>query len=150
MNRREVLLGGLALAGAAMVANAHAEEHQHDMSTHEHHHTNPIYSALATSAADCIQKGQTCLSHCLTLLGEGEKEMASCAKSVNQMLAICGALQQLTNQNSKLLAKQAALALEACEQCQEICKKHADKHPECKACGESCAACAKECKKATA
>jgi Cys-rich four helix bundle protein (predicted Tat secretion target) len=63
------------------------------------------------------------------------------------MLALCGALQQLANQNSKLVAKQAALALEACNQCEEACKKHAEKHAECKACGESCAACAKECKK---
>jgi len=98
MNRRELLLSGLAMAGAAMVGNAQAIEHQHDMSIHEHHHADPANSALALSASDCIQKGQACLSHCLILLGDGDKEMAACAKSVNQMLAICGALQQLANQ----------------------------------------------------
>lgn len=41
----------------------------------------------------------------------------------------------------------AAIAMDACNQCEEACKKHAEKHEECKACGESCAACAKECKK---
>lgn len=150
MNRRELLLGGMALAGAALVGNAQAEAHHHDMSMHEHHHAAPANAALATSASDCIQKGEVCLSHCLELLGEGDKEMAACAKSVNQMLALCGALQQLTNQNSKLLPKMAALALEACEQCAEACKKHAEKHEQCKSCGESCAACAKECKKIAA
>lgn len=145
MNRRELLLSGIALAGAAIVGNAQAEEHMH-----EHHHAAPGHAALAVSASDCIQKGQACLSHCLVLLGQGDKEMAACAQSVNQMLALCGALQQLANQNSKLLPKLAALAMDACNQCEEACKKHADKHEECKACGESCAACAKECKKLAA
>lgn len=148
MNRRELLLGGMALAGAALVGNAEAAEHDH--MAHEHHHALPANAALAKSAADCIQTGQVCLSHCLILLGDGDKEMAACAKSVSQMLALCGALQQLANQNSKLLPKLAALAEEACNQCEEACKKHAEKHQECKACGERCAACAKECKKLSA
>ena len=148
MNRRELLLGGLALAGAAIVSNAEAAEH--DAMMMHHHHDVPANLALATSASDCIQKGEVCLNHCLELLGQGEKEMADCAKSVNQMLALCGALQQLANQNSKLLPKLAALAMDACNQCEDECKKHADKHEACKACGESCAACARECKKLAA
>lgn len=73
--------------------------------------------------------------------------MAGCAQSVNQMLALCSALQQLANQNSKQLPKLASMAMDACRQCEDECKKHADKHEVCKACGESCAACYKECKK---
>ncbi|MDD2774547.1 MAG: four-helix bundle copper-binding protein [Gallionella sp.] len=142
MDRRSLLLSGVALAGAALVGRAQASEHEHS-----HHHDSPTHTSLATTAADCLQKGQVCLNHCLELLGQGEKEMATCAKSVNQMLALCGALQQLANQNSKQLSKLAAIALDACQQCQEECKKHADKHEACKACGESCEACAKECKK---
>lgn len=148
MNRRELLLGGMALAGAALAGNARAEgeaHHHHDMGGHVHS-ANP-YAALATSASDCIQKGEACLSHCLTVLGEGDKDMAECARSVNQMLAICAALQQLANQNSKRLPKLAALALDVCNECEESCKKHAKEHEECRLCGESCAACAKECRK---
>lgn len=147
MNRRELLLGGMALAGAAVVGRAQAAEHNHDMMQHEHHHAAPANAALAAAASDCLQKGQVCISHCLVLLGQGDKEMASCAQSVNQMMALCGALQQLANQNSKQLPKLASLAMDACKQCEDECKKHADKHPECKVCGESCAACYKECKK---
>lgn len=143
MNRRELLLGSIALAGAAMTGSAQA----HDMSMHEHHHDAPLNAPLAAAASDCVQKGQVCLSHCLELLGQGEKEMAACAKSVNETLALCAALQQLANQNAKSLPKLAALAMDACNECEEACKKHADKHESCKACGESCAACAKECKK---
>ncbi len=143
MNRREVLLGTAALVGAAVMANAQAAEHEH------HHHGGPD-TALAAAVADCVQKGQVCLDHCLDLLGKGEKDMAACAKSVNQMLALCTALQQLANQQSAYLPKLAAIAMEACQACEKECKKHADRHEACKACGESCAACYKECKKIAA
>lgn len=143
MNRREVLLGTAALVGTAVMANTQAAEHEH------HHHGGPD-AALAAAVADCVQKGQVCLDHCLDLLGKGEKDMAACAKSVNQMLALCTALQQLTNQQSSYLPKLAAIAMEACQACEKECKKHADRHEACKACGESCAACYRECKKIAA
>ena len=144
MNRREALLSGAAIAAAAVVGRAQAAEMQH------HHHAAMANTALVSAAADCIQKGQVCLNHCLYLLGQGEKEMAACAKSVNEMLALCGALQSLSNQESATLPRLAAIAMDACNQCEEECKKHADKHDVCKACGESCNACAKECKKIAA
>jgi len=144
MNRREVLLGSVALAGAAIVNRVQAAEGEH------HHHDMSANAGLISAAADCIQKGQVCLNHCLYLLGQGDKDMAACAKSVNQMLALCTALQQLANQESAYLPKLAALAMDACNKCDDECKKHADKHEACKACGESCAACSKECKKIAA
>ena len=144
MNRREALFGGLAVASAVAMGRTQAAEMQH------HHHNMSANASLVAAAADCVQKGQACLSHCLHLLGQGDKEMAACAKSVNQMLALCGALQSLANQESAYLPKLAATALQACNECEEECKKHADKHEACKACGESCKACAKECKKITA
>lgn len=142
MNRREVLLSGLALAGTAIVGNVQAAE------GHEHHHHGAMVNAdLISASSDCVQKGQVCLNHCLDLLGQGDKDMAACAKSVNQMLAICAATQQLASQESAFLPKQAKIAMDACRQCEDECKKHADKHDACKACMESCAACYKECKK---
>lgn len=143
MNRREALLSGVALAGAAIVGRVQAAE-----MSHEHHQHNMTANAgLISAVADCIQKGQVCLNHSLYLLGQGDKDMASCAKSVNQMLAICGSLQALANQESTYLAKLAVIAKDACDACEEECKKHAEKHEACKSCGESCVACAKECKK---
>ena len=55
------------------------------------------------------------------------------------------ALQQLAAGESKYLPQLARVAMDACKQCEDECKK-TDKHPECKACGEACAACYKECK----
>ena len=149
MNRREVLLGSVALASAAFMGRAQATEMKMN---HNHHDMTAMLAnaSLVATAADCIQKGQVCLNHCLFLLGQGDKEMAACAKSVNQMLALCGALQQLANQESTYLPKLATLAMDACKKCEDECKKHAKKHEACKACGESCVACAKECKKIAA
>lgn len=144
MNRRELLLGGMALAGVAAVGRAQAA------GEHTHHHAAPAQAGLAAAAADCVQKGEACLSHCLDLLGQGDKIMVDCAKSVNQVLAVCTALQQLANQNSPHTAKFAAAAMDVCRQCEDECRKHADKHESCKACGESCAACYRECRKIAA
>lgn len=148
MNRRELLLNSLALAGAAVVGNAQAAEHKHDM--HEHQHGSPANNAaIAAAAADCLQTGEVCLNHCLDLWAQGEKDMAACAKGVNQLLATCGALQQLANQNSKYLAKLATIAMAVCKDCEEECRKFVQ-HEACKACAEGCAACYKECKKIAA
>jgi Cys-rich four helix bundle protein (predicted Tat secretion target) len=80
------------------------------------------------------------------LLADGDKAMAACAKTVNQVLAMCSALQALAGQQSSQVPAMAKVTLEACEVCEKECRKH-EVHPECKACAESCIACAKECKK---
>lgn len=141
MNRREMLLGSLSLAGAAVVANhlqAAESTHHHN---HQHHHND-----LIDAAAGCIQAGQVCLNHTLALLGDGYKEMAACAQSVNEMLAVCTALQALAAQQSTHLPQLAAIAEDVCVQCEKACAKHKE-HEACRLCGERCAACAKACKK---
>ncbi len=142
MERREMLgtLGALALAGvAAKTANA-AEDHSH------HHMGGAKFQSVINAAADCISKGEICLAHCLVLLGDGDKAMASCAKSVSQMLALCGALQKVAAQSAPQTKALAKVALDACSECEKECKKHADKHAECKECRESCLECIKQCK----
>lgn len=141
MDRRELLKGAGALALAAMAGSA-AAANKHE---HHQHGGGATNAKIIETAGVCIEKGQVCLAHCLTLLGDGDKEMAGCAKSVNQMLAICGALQQLAAQQSKHLAATAKIAAKACKECEVECKKHADMHEVCKDCMEACAACRKEC-----
>ena len=140
MDRREAVMGAgmLALTGLAAAEKLAAEETPH---VHGSHH-----KSLANAAGTCVANGQSCLDHCLHLLGEGHKEFAACATSVTQMLSLCTALQELANQDSKYLAKLASAAMDACQDCEEECRKHADTHETCKRCGESCAACYKECK----
>ena len=141
MNRREILLGagGIALATIASQTLAGSDEH-------EHHHAASGNQKLLETTGNCIIKGQLCVNHCLTLLGEGDKTLAACAKSVHQMLAVCAALQQLASYESKHLGEMAKLAMATCQECEDECRKHADKHASCKACADACADCHKECK----
>jgi len=147
MNRRDALKSTGALAFAAFAANTLAAEHVHDHSAMGGHNSmkNP-YLKLIETTGDCIQKGQLCVNHCLMLLADGEKEMAACARSVHQMLALCGALQQLASYESKQVKAQARIAMEMCKDCEDECRKHEDKHAACHDCAESCAACYKACK----
>jgi Cys-rich four helix bundle protein (predicted Tat secretion target) len=129
---------------AALGTAALAQEHDH--SKMQHGTSGGKYQALADATSDCVAKGQACIAHCLVLLGDGGKEMGACAKAVNQMLALCGALQSLANQQSNLVPALAKTALEACQLCEKECRKHENHHATCKACAESCAACIKQCK----
>ena len=144
MKRREAMAGSGAfvLAALSTAALAQTKDPAHD---HAHMHGGPNQTLLA-AASDCVVKGQACLAHCLVLLADGDKVMAACAKSVNQMLAVCGALQNLAAQQSALLPAMAKVALDACQACEKECRQHEKKHAECKACMESCAECAKQCK----
>jgi Cys-rich four helix bundle protein (predicted Tat secretion target) len=146
MNRRELLIGAAAMAVAGVSGSTFAAGHE----GHEHHHEmSARNTGLIEAASDCVLKAQICLQHCLDLLGQGDKSMAACAKSSSQVEAICAALQKLAAAEAKNLPQMAKLAMDACKDCEEECKK-TDKHPECKACAEACAVCYKECKKIAA
>ncbi len=144
MNRRELLLGATAFAAAATAGRVFAAEHNHMNMEHTPSHPK-LNSNLIAAAADCVLKANICLQHCITLLGEGDKTMAACAKSSSEAIAICTALQQLASADSKQLPKLAKVAMEICKACEEECKK-TERHPECKACKDACIACYKECK----
>jgi len=146
MDRRDALNGVVGGLAAAVSIGAMAQEHDHS----KMHGASTAagagsFAKLAAAAQDCVGKGQACLAHCLVLLGEGDKSMAECAQNVNQMLALCGALQNLAYQQSNQTRALARIALDACQSCEKACRKHEKHHATCKACAESCAACAKEC-----
>ncbi|HQY08136.1 MAG: four-helix bundle copper-binding protein [Leptothrix sp. (in: Bacteria)] len=147
MDRRNLMAGGAALALTALSQASRAADDPH---AHHHGHGTAagaaVHAALVKSAADCVVTGQACLAHCLVLLADGDKAMAACAQSVNQMLAMCGALQSLAGQTSKYTPALAKVVLDVCVDCEKECKKHADKHAECKACAQACAECIKACK----
>jgi Cys-rich four helix bundle protein (predicted Tat secretion target) len=149
MDRRELLertvaAVTLAAAGGAAFAAEKPSEHMH------HHHDGGKYGALARSAGHCVDTGQLCIQHCLELLAKGEKEIAACAQSVQQLVSACVALQELANYNSKYVPAMAKVVLDVCQDCEKECEKHAKKHELCKKCGEACNDCAKECRKVTA
>jgi len=148
MNRREMLQGSAALSFAAMATLAGAADKMEGGHDHMHHHHNAAkdYSALAHAATHCIMFGEACIDHCLDLLGQGDKEMAACAKSVEQMMAACTMLRQLATWKSAYVPRMAAVVMDMCKACEDECRKHEKKHKECKDCADSCGACLKECK----
>jgi Cys-rich four helix bundle protein (predicted Tat secretion target) len=151
MNRREILKTTGALALAALAADALAADEHHDHAAMGEHEgmKNPNLK-LIEAASDCVAKGQVCIDHCLMLLADGDKEMAACARSVLQTMALCSALQQLASYQTPQLKALAKVAMDACKECEDECRKHEKKHAVCRDCAESCAACYKECKAITA
>jgi Cys-rich four helix bundle protein (predicted Tat secretion target) len=150
MDRREALKTAGAMTLAALATNVlaaeHDHEHMHDHATMGHEGMKNPYLKLIQTTGDCVQKGQLCIDHCLMLLADGDKEMAACARSVHQMLAMCTALQQLASYESKQVKAVARIAMEMCKDCEDECRKHENKHAACHDCAESCAACYKACK----
>lgn len=151
MNRRELLTSAAAMAAAVTAGRAFASEHDKmdmrgmDMSHGHEHHKSARNQKLIDAASDCVLKANVCLQHCLVLMGEGDNTLAACAKSASQVAAVCTALQQMASAEAKHLPGLAKAVMDVCKDCEDECKK-TDKHPECKACGEACAACYKECK----
>lgn len=148
MNRREMLMKS-ALAAAAVAAYSNSAKAKEE--SHAHHvHGTAKNKALLDTSSDCVKVGEVCLDHCHQLLGQGDKSLGACAKSVSEMLAVCGVLRSLSAQGAKSLPRFAKLAAEVCKDCEDECRKHEDKHKECKDCAEACAACAQECRKTAA
>lgn len=111
---------------------------------HSHHHSadGDSHADLATmeAAAKCASMGQICLQHCLVLLAAGDTAMAPCAQATNDMLAVSQATAALAASGSPQLKAQAGVAIEAATRCEVECRKHADKHPTCRDCADSCKA----------
>jgi Cys-rich four helix bundle protein (predicted Tat secretion target) len=142
MERRELLKAVGMVSAVAMVNTGHA-----DADPHEHHHAGPGNAALVDAAFGCVKAGDACLDHCLQVLSTGDKSMSECARSVSELVAVCGALGKLAAANSALLPKYAAVVRMSCDNCEKECRKHEDKHATCKACADACAACSRECAK---
>ena len=94
MNRRELLLGAVAMTAAATAGKAFAAEHDHMNMDHmnmAHDHKSTRNDKLIAAASDCVLKANICLQHCIDLLGQGDMTMSACAKSSSQVAAVCTA-----------------------------------------------------------
>lgn len=99
----------------------------------------------SVAALRCAVLGETCLEHCIRSLSSGSTMMAECAKSVQQMIALCRAVASLAAMGSPFAKEVAAVCARACAECRSVCEKHAGHHVECKECAESCAECETLC-----
>ena len=140
LQRRNFVLAAGSLAVAAATASSNT------FASNAHHHHGPSHSGLVTASSHCVATGNACIAHCLMLLGDGDSEMAECAKTVQLMMPMCDAVGYHAAANSKHLKKMVKLCMAICDDCEKACRKHEDKHKECKACAESCADMIATCK----
>ena len=133
VSRRDVLLGlGAAAASMAYAGNAVAAMPGHDHSKH-----SAQQPKLLDASNDCVDKGTRCISHCLVAWTESDLELASCAKKVNEMNAICDGFSKILAANSGHSKAYAKICKSVCKECAKECRKH-DKHIECRECAEAC------------
>lgn len=156
MNRREVIGITSALSLAGMAAKVLAAEQMpagHDMhagaAAHDHHAGAARYADLAAAASHCVSTGDACISHCLTLLGQGDKELAACAKTVRDTIAACTALRELAAADSPHVKAMAKVVSNICADCEAECKKH-EKHAVCLDCEKACHDCKGLCDRVAA
>jgi Cys-rich four helix bundle protein (predicted Tat secretion target) len=133
ISRRNILLGMGAVATAAYAGAAVSAMPGHDHSKH-----SAQLPDLLDATNNCLDKGQSCIAHCLVTFQEGDTSLADCASKVHEMQAICGAFSYLLAANSGYLKAYAGVCEKVCEDCEKECRKH-EKHIECTACAEACA-----------
>ena len=147
---RRNLLKGLVATSAALAASSTlvsgsamaGPDH-----SHHHHHSANDYSDLIRIANECAQHGDECIAHCIELFKTGDTSLAKCADTVNEMIVMCRALAKMATYDSKEVKAVAKICMDVCQVCADECGKHADKHPNCKACEQSCLECIEEIKK---
>ncbi|MEQ1618086.1 MAG: hypothetical protein ABL883_07050 [Terricaulis sp.] len=158
-DRRTILMGATVFAGfgvneaAAQIWPFRRREEpqpipvQHqDHSSHGGHagHAGPDTglsepeSAVVHALAHCDMVGQACLTHCLSLLAQGDASMAACASGVREMLSVCQATTVLIQSRSSLAAAQLAVCRDACAACRAACLPHVDHHTQCSECAQAC------------
>lgn len=138
-NSRINLLKGLLATFAVMAAAPVLSAQDH---SHYHHNMTKINKALVDIANECTQHGDECIENCIELFKSGDTNVARCAETVNEMIVMCHALAKMGTYQSEQLVAVAKICIDVCQ----VCGKHS-KHPQCKACEESCLEGIEECKK---
>lgn len=134
--RRRAALMTLAALAAASALPSRAANH----TGHADHHAapDPKRAAVLATALDCVNEGELCVQHCLMQFEAGDTTLATCAQRVRELITVCTAVHQLAAQGSSQLPPMLEICVATCTACEQECRKHADKHPACKSCGESC------------
>ena len=149
MNRRNMLKVGIGTAVAHSVVTVLGCAAQTGEATQEGHaggEGTPLAAptdamqAFARAASECVAAGEACLSHCLRTLQTGDTSMAEPSRKVHAMLAICRAVPALATSGSPHLGRLAALCRDTCQECHDVCARHAGHHAVCRVCTDACAA----------
>ena len=129
----------LSSAGAIGAGLAGGLAYAADGPGHDHADHAPQHVDALDAANQCSQTARLCLAHCLVSFEEGDTTLATCAKSVHNMISLCDAFAAQVASNSKYTDGIAAVCRTACVDCEKECRKHEDDHVECRQCADACA-----------
>ena len=129
----------LASTGAIGAALAGGLAYAADGPGHEHADHAPRHVDALDAANQCSQMARLCLAHCLVSFEEGDTTLATCARSVHNMIPLCDAFAAQVASNSKYMDGIAKVCRAACADCETECRKHEDDHVECRQCADACA-----------
>jgi Cys-rich four helix bundle protein (predicted Tat secretion target) len=103
MQRREVLevLAAAGFMTTDVALGAEATPGAAAPPAHDHSAATAKYRELIADTSRCVNTGEACVAHCVRLLGEGDKSLGACAKSVQDTIAGCTALRQLAAASTK-------------------------------------------------
>jgi Cys-rich four helix bundle protein (predicted Tat secretion target) len=135
LSRRTFLVGASAVGAAVATGAAFAG----DGHGHRHEDHAPTHADLLAAVNHCVVKSQLCIAHCLVAFQEGDTTLADCARKVNEMEPICRAFSYQLASNSPYVEAMTSICRQACKDCEVECRKHEDKHLECRECAEACA-----------
>jgi len=138
---RKKLLATAGTAAAVLATNGVYAQH-------EHHHGGSKNSKIISTALDCVETGEICVSHCIDLMKNKDTSLVNCMEKVHETIAACKGLATLAAGNSPHLKEFAKVCMKICADCETECKKHASKHPSCKDCADACRKCINACKAA--
>ncbi len=103
------------------------------------------FMQCAKVCANCQLTCDSCFKHCLTLLGEGQKQHALTAQLCADCSECCKLASTLSARQSPLAGPACECCAECCDMCAEACEKHPqDQHMA--ACAKACRECAESCR----
>jgi Cys-rich four helix bundle protein (predicted Tat secretion target) len=140
MDRRSVLAHGIATSAGVVLAQGFLAKAQ----------AKDKPRSLVETATDCLSKGERCAQHCRSELKKGNKAMAECLETVEDMLAAVAALVKIAAHESKHLAAFAKVCGAMCRDCIASCEPHVKHMVECQDCLTACEACEKACREHSA
>lgn len=150
MDRREFIItaGVTALTGTLVPRTALATPLQAGSTATQARQGDKVRQAVIDACNECMKTGEACLAMCNEMLRHGMTDLADCHARVVDMLTMCEATGKMAAVNTAPAARVkalAALCADTCRDCERACKPQAAKHPECKACMDDAAKCAKAC-----
>ena len=150
MDRRQFIIavGSTSVTGAVFGRRLVAAPVQGGATAAQKSAESKYRQAVIDACNACMKTGEACVAMCNEMLRHGMTDLADCHARVVDMLTMCEATGKLAATNTAPSARLKALAglcAETCRDCERACKPQAAKHPECKACMDDAAECAKAC-----